>query len=83
MHAKVETETIKGLRVDRLYSPDGAPKLGNEHYFSGSESVLATGNGAQQGARVIPLHLVYEARPTVQQKPPSSEDLRPLPATRG
>src|SRR4030095_1181451 len=45
-YAKVETETINGLRVDRFYSPDGALEVSlSNATFPVSEAVLATGNG--------------------------------------
>jgi hypothetical protein len=88
-YAKVESETSKGLRIDRFNSPGGVLEVGwSNATFAVSETVLATGDSALgKGVRgAIPLHLVYEARDLLVKpdKPMKFRlSLRPLPANSG
>jgi len=64
-HDRVETETIKGMRVDRFASNNGTldVRLSTAN-FPVKTSIVATGNSALgRGVHgAIPLHLVFEAR---------------------
>jgi len=72
-HDKVETETVKGVRVDRFNSSKGTLEVRvSDANFPFKASILATGNSALgRGVHgAIPLHLVLEAK--------DIEVLRPL-----
>lgn len=64
-HDKVETETVKGVRVDRFNSAKGALEVRvSDANFPFKASIMATGNSALgRGVHgAIPLHLVLEAK---------------------
>ena len=64
-HDKVETETAKGVRVDRFNSTKGALEVRlSDANFPVKASISATGNSALgRGVHgAIPLHLVLEAK---------------------
>jgi len=63
-HDKVETETLKGARVDRFSSAMGSLEVWmSDENFPVTASIMATGNSALgRGVHgAIPLHLVFEA----------------------
>jgi hypothetical protein len=62
---QVETEMIKGVRVDRFYSTKGSIEVRMfDANFPLKTSIVASGNSARgRGVHgAIPLHLVFEAR---------------------
>lgn len=64
-YAKVQTETMNGVRVDEFNSESGSLAVQLlDSTFSYTASILATGNSALgRGVHgAIPLHLVFEAR---------------------
>ncbi|HEU4872607.1 MAG TPA: hypothetical protein VFT44_05875, partial [Pyrinomonadaceae bacterium] len=64
-HDKVETETVRGVRVDRFNSTKGTLEVRvSDATFPFKASIIATGNSALgRGVHgAIPLHLVLEAR---------------------
>jgi len=64
-HEQVETEMIKGERVDRFYAAKGSLEVRmSEANFPVKASIVATGNTALgRGVHgAIPLHLVFEAQ---------------------
>ena len=64
-HDQVETDVVKGVRVDRFRSAKGSLEVRlTDVNFPVKTSIVASGNGALgRGVHgAIPLHLVFEAK---------------------
>jgi len=71
-HDQVETETVKGIRVDRFSSAKGVLEVRmSDASFPLKTSIVASGNSALgRGVHgAIPLHLMFEAENLKTEKP--------------